>query len=73
MLHFLSSVLLSFGLFLVLSIFIKAIYASIDLNQEQETKKSIRCDILTDLHDWTYHPVSKKLTCTKCNYEAGSD
>lgn len=23
-------------------------------------------------HKWTYHPVSSKLTCTRCNYVAGS-
>jgi hypothetical protein len=23
-------------------------------------------------HDWTYHPVTDKLTCTRCNYVAGS-
>lgn len=23
-------------------------------------------------HDWTYHPVTNKLTCAKCNYVAGS-
>lgn len=24
-------------------------------------------------HKWTYHPKTEKLTCTLCNYEAGSD
>lgn len=23
-------------------------------------------------HKWTYHPVTNKLTCTRCNYVAGS-
>lgn len=73
MLHFLSSALFSFGLFLFLGLCIKAIYANIDHAQEQESKKRVRCNIENDLHNWTYHPVTKILTCTKCNYEAGSN
>lgn len=23
-------------------------------------------------HDWSYHPQTSRLTCTKCNFEAGS-
>jgi len=23
-------------------------------------------------HDWSHHPSTNKLTCTKCNFEAGS-
>jgi hypothetical protein len=23
-------------------------------------------------HKWSYHPVTDKLTCTACNFEAGS-
>jgi hypothetical protein len=26
-----------------------------------------------DMHDWSYHPVTKKLTCTRCGFVAGSE
>lgn len=48
----------------------------IGTSQKQEDEKDkvriIRCHEMDKAHDWTYHPETKKLTCTKCNYEAGS-
>ena len=39
-------------------------------NTELPPKK---CHEIDEIHDWTYHPVTKKLTCTKCNFEAYSE
>jgi hypothetical protein len=67
------SVFLSFFVFLFLGTVVKLIYSKIDTSYEKEmSKPSARCDLIDDLHDWSYHPVTKKLTCTKCNHEAGS-
>ena len=43
-------------------------------SKEDEANKVrvIRCHEMDRQHDWSYHPETKKLTCTKCNYEAGS-
>lgn len=32
-----------------------------------------KCHENDEAHDWSYHPVTKKLTCTKCNFEAYSE
>lgn len=32
-----------------------------------------KCHEIDEIHDWTYHPVTKKLTCAKCNFEAFSE
>lgn len=42
-------------------------------DDEKDKVRIIRCHEMDRSHDWTYHPVSKRLTCTKCNYEAGSN
>lgn len=39
---------------------------------EDLNRKIKGCPPYKGHHDWTYHPVSKKLTCTKCNFEAGT-
>jgi hypothetical protein len=39
-------------------------------NSNEVVKK---CHDNDDIHDWSYHPVTKKLTCVKCNYEAYSE
>jgi hypothetical protein len=38
------------------------------LEQSSQEKKQ-PCD----LHDWSYHPVTKKLTCTECGFVAGGE
>jgi hypothetical protein len=43
-------------------------------NSSRNTDKVARkCHETDEVHDWTYHPVTKKLTCTKCNFEAYSE
>jgi hypothetical protein len=32
-----------------------------------------KCHEIDEIHDWSRHPVTDKLTCCKCNYEAGSE
>jgi hypothetical protein len=39
-------------------------------NSDRMNKK---CHEIDEIHDWTYHPVTKKLTCTKCSFEAYSE
>lgn len=32
-----------------------------------------KCHETDDIHDWSRHPVTGKLVCCKCDYEAGSN
>lgn len=40
---------------------------------EKEKVRVIRCYEMDKAHDWSIHPETKRLTCCKCNYEAGSN
>jgi hypothetical protein len=37
------------------------------------TKPAQKCHEIDEIHDWSYHPVTKRLTCIKCNFEAYSE
>ncbi len=43
------------------------------LASRNSDKVQQKCHEIDEIHDWTYHPVTKKLTCTKCNFEAFSE
>ena len=63
--------LLFFMIFMVLGfLFFNRMNASVSSNSNEVPKK---CHEVDDIHDWSYHPVTKKLTCIKCNYEAYSE
>jgi hypothetical protein len=49
-------------------------FDSLSPNSSRNTDKvGKKCHEIDEIHDWTYHPVTKKLTCTKCNFEAYSE
>ena len=63
--------LVIFMIFMVLGyLFFERIHAHSSKNSDEAVKK---CHEIDEIHDWTYHPVTKKLTCTKCNFEAFSE
>lgn len=63
--------LLIFMVFMVLIIlFLEQGATQASRNSTEVVKK---CHEIDEIHDWTYHPVTKKLTCTKCNFEAFSE
>lgn len=58
-------------LFMVIAIVFFTLSSS-SPNDEANKIRVIKCHEMDKPHDWTYHPETKRLTCTKCNYEAGS-
>ena len=44
---------------------------AIDRRNSNEVRK--KCHEIDEIHDWSRHPMTEKLVCCKCNYEAGSD
>lgn len=61
-------------IFMVLMIFGFAVVGiNEDVNNYNKQLPKPKCHENDDIHDWTYHPVTKKLTCTKCDFEAHSE
>lgn len=70
-----------FVLFLVTIIGIFLFMATLLAKEAEETERQYKI-MLRNIkqcppapgahHDWSYHPQTSRLTCTKCNFEAGS-
>lgn len=62
-------------LFFVLIIVLFLVGSGLNEKEQREKNRNlpIKCHEYDAAHDWTYHPETKKLTCTLCGYEAGSD
>jgi hypothetical protein len=44
-----------------------------DHSEFEDLKRKIKeCPPFEGHHDWTYHPVTHRLTCTKCGFVAGT-
>ena len=63
--------LVIFMLFVVLGYFFFDAMHTLDSRNSTETQQ--KCHEIDEIHDWSYHPVTKRLTCTKCNFEAFSE
>jgi len=63
--------LVIFMIFVVLGYFFFDTMHRLDSRNSNEVVK--KCHEVDEIHDWTYHSVTKKLTCTKCNFEAFSE
>ena len=55
---------------LLLFYFVVSKVHKIDMEQMEKFKKQVKKDCPP--HRWSYHPVTDKLTCQECNFEAGS-
>jgi hypothetical protein len=62
-----------FGLIMLIVMFLVIINFARSVDENLKKKYGGKIASPCPPHKWTYHPVTNRLTCTECNYEAGSD
>lgn len=56
-------------------LFILAVWIAIGVmasGMQRKAKEAKEYKGPCDIHKWTYHPETERLTCTECGFEAGS-
>lgn len=61
-------------IFMIMMVFGYMFFGAVNAVENRNKPKPIpKCHEIDEIHDWSRHPVTDKLTCCKCNYEAGTE